>query len=151
MSNQTIFTDYLDQVANLIKVLKEQEVVIVRLVNEIVSTTLRGGKVIVFGNGGSAATASHFVCDLTKGATIPGRAKVKALCLTDNIPMVTAWANDESYESIFVQQLEVYCEPDDLVIALSGSGNSPNVLKGVKAARDKGAICFALRGFDRGG
>ena len=150
MTDQTIFNDYLAQEYNILRDLKRQEQVITLLVDEIVSTSIQGRKAILFGNGGSASTASHIVCDLAKGATIPGKTKVKAICLTDNIPMVTAWANDADYESIFAQQLEVYYEPGDLVIAISGSGNSPNVLKGVNVAKDKGAVCFGLCGFHGG-
>ena len=76
--------------------------------------------------------------------------RVRALCLADNIPMVTAWANDESYDAIFAEQLKVYCDADDLVVAISGSGNSPNVLRAVEVAKESGATCFALCGFDGG-
>jgi D-sedoheptulose 7-phosphate isomerase len=150
----TLLTTYLDQESRLLECLKEQEALVTRLADEIVDRTLSGQKIILFGNGGSATTSSHIVCDLTKGTTSPGktngRVKTRALCLTDNISMVTAWANDESYEDIFAQQIEAYCESGDLVIALSGSGNSVNVLKGVSVAKGRGALCFALCGFDGG-
>ncbi len=144
------FIRYIDHVAALLGELKRQENLVLQLVDEIVNRATQGKKVLVFGNGGSAATASHFVCDIAKGTITPGCRRVRALCLADNTPLVTAWANDDSYESIFAEQLEVYLDPDDLVVAISGSGNSPNVLQAVEVAKEGGAICFSLCGFDGG-
>ena len=146
----TLVAEYLDQLAELIEGLKAQQRFITRLADEIVAKAIQSKQVIVFGNGGSATTASHFICDLCKGTLTEESLKVKGLCLTDNTSMVTAWANDESYDAIFAQQLNIYCNPGDLVIAISGSGNSPNVLKGVEVAKEKGATCFGLCGFNGG-
>lgn len=109
-----------------------------------------GRRVYIFGNGGSAATASHFASDLSKGAISKGRPRIKAFALTDNVPLLTAWANDTTYENIFAEQLENYVEPGDIVIGISGSGNSPNVLKAVEVARSKGAITVGMIGFGGG-
>src|SRR4051794_6814222 len=102
-----------------------------RLVGSVAELLLacqeRGGTVFVLGNGGSAATASHFVCDLTKGTRNNGLPTFRAIALTDNVPLVTAWANDTSYDRIFAEQLDALVQPDDLVIAISASGNSMNV------------------------
>src|SRR5438093_1241316 len=86
----------------------------------------RDGTIVTCGNGGSAATASHFACDLAKWTISPGRRRVRALALTDNVPVMTAWSNDRSYEDMFVEQLLSHYRPGDLLFAISGSGNSPN-------------------------
>jgi len=106
--------------------------------------------VYLFGNGGSAALASHAACDLGKGTISTGRRPFRVVSLTDNIPLITAWANDTSYENIFAAQLQPFIQAGDLAFAISGSGNSPNVLNGLCAARDAGASTIGLTGF-RGG
>lgn len=114
--------------------------------------------VFIFGNGGSAALASHMVCDLGKGtqpaapAQNNGRPKkrFKAFSVTDNVPMITAWANDSAYEDIFSEQIDNFVQRDDVAFGISGSGNSPNVLKALKRAREKGAITVGLTGFEGG-
>jgi D-sedoheptulose 7-phosphate isomerase len=113
----------------------------------------RDGKgIYLFGNGGSAALASHFACDLGKGTSFDGKSqkRFRAISLTDNLPLLTAWANDTSYELVFAEQLRNFVEPSDVVFAISGSGNSPNVLHGLKAARQAGAFTIGLGGFHGG-
>lgn len=105
------------------------------------------------GNGGSAATASHFACDLAKGTTMDNpsmRKRFKVTALTDNVPLLTAWANDIDYENMFVEQLKNLLEEGDLVIAISGSGNSKNVLKAVEYANTRAAKTVGLTGFEGG-
>jgi D-sedoheptulose 7-phosphate isomerase len=106
----------------------------------------RGGQVFILGNGGSAATASHFACDLAKGTRTAGLPAFRVLSLTDNVPLLTAWANDTSYERVFAEQLAAFVGPGDLVVAISGSGNSPNVLAVVEVVRARGARLLALTG-----
>lgn len=108
--------------------------------------------IFLFGNGGSASLASHFACDLSKGVTAGcDRADhVRALALTDNIAILTAWANDTAYEEIFACQLRNFVEPGDIAFAISGSGNSPNVLKALEYGRQVGAYCVGLTGFHGG-
>ena len=108
--------------------------------------------VFLFGNGGSASLASHFACDLGKGTTEPGaiRSRFRAMSLTDNIPLLTAWANDTSYEQVFAEQLRNFVEKDDIAFGISGSGCSRNVLLALQAAREHGAMTIGLTGF-RGG
>jgi D-sedoheptulose 7-phosphate isomerase len=104
----------------------------------------------LFGNGGSAALASHFACDIGKG-TIAGRERrLKTIALTDNIPLITAWANDKSYEDVFSEQLEGLAEKGDIAMAISGSGNSPNVIQGLQTARRLGLRTLVLTGFAGG-
>src|SRR5262249_8795755 len=103
-------------------------------------------------NGGSASLASHFSCELGKG-TAPKDGRRKRFCggaLTDNIPTLTAYANDSSYEDIFAQPLLKQIVPGDVVLAISCSGNSPNVLKALKVAREEDAFLIGLTGFEGG-
>jgi len=109
-----------------------------------------GGTIFVAGNGGSASTSSHFACDLGKGTAREGRRRLKVLSLSDNIALITAWANDTSYENIFYQQLVNLMEPGDLLIAISASGNSPNVLKAAEYAKSIGCKVIGLTGFGGG-
>src|SRR5215467_6976703 len=109
-------------------------------------------RVFLFGNGGSAALASHFACDLGKG-TIPAgnrHKRFRVLSLTDNIPLITAWANDLSYEHVFAEQLRNFLQPGDIAFGISGSGCSPNVLRALEAARESHAFTIGLTGFDGG-
>ena len=121
-----------------------------RVVSLLEKTRESKGHVFIFGNGGSAATASHFACDLSKGAISEGKRRIKAFALTDNVHLLTAWANDTSYDMVFSEQMKNYIEPGDVVIAISGSGNSPNVLNGINVAREKGAITVGFIGFSGG-
>jgi D-sedoheptulose 7-phosphate isomerase len=106
--------------------------------------------VYVLGNGGSASTAAHFACDLQKTATLPDRAPIRAHALADNTALMTAWANDTAYENVFAGQIAALVDPGDVVIAISASGNSPNIVAGLAAAARQGARTIALVGFDGG-
>lgn len=110
----------------------------------------RGATVYICGNGGSASCASHFTCDLSKGTIHPKEARFRVLALSDNIPLMTAWGNDSSYADIFVEQLKNLMRPGDLVIGISGSGNSPNVLRTIEWARANGAKTVSITGFKGG-
>ncbi|MCL0057475.1 SIS domain-containing protein [Dehalococcoidales bacterium] len=123
---------------------------ITQVVKLLEEARLKAKKVFIFGNGGSAATASHFAADLSKGAIGKGKPRIKAFALTDNVSLLTAWANDTIYENVFAEQLENLLEPGDIVIGVSGSGNSPNVLNGIKLAKSKGATTIGFIGFDGG-
>ncbi|MFH1038063.1 MAG: SIS domain-containing protein [PVC group bacterium] len=105
-----------------------------------------GKQIIIFGNGGSASTAAHFVCDLAKGVFTGGGPRIKALSLNDCIPLMTAWSNDEGYDRVFVEPLANYLEEGDLVIGISASGNSPNVLRAIEYANRHGAVTVGLVG-----
>lgn len=106
-------------------------------------------QILICGNGGSAATASHFANDLCKGAAGQGRPP-RAIALTDSVPLLTAWANDTEYARVFEAQLLALGRPGDLLVAISGSGNSPNVLRAVAAARARGLETAGLCGFAGG-
>jgi D-sedoheptulose 7-phosphate isomerase len=111
---------------------------------------LNDRQVFIMGNGGSAATASHFACDLSKGTLMPGRPRFRVIALTDNMPLVSALANDCGYDRVFVEQLASLVQPGDVVIGISGSGNSANVVNAILLARQVGATTAALTGFDGG-
>jgi D-sedoheptulose 7-phosphate isomerase len=107
--------------------------------------------VFVFGNGGSAASASHLMCDMNKTVIEPsGPHRVRVMALTDNIPLMTAWANDAGYESVFSEQLRNFVQPRDVAFAISGSGDSPNVLAALRLARAAGASTLGLAGYKGG-
>lgn len=109
-----------------------------------------GRQIFIMGNGGSASTASHIVCDLAKNTRTPGRPDLKVIGLADNMAFLSALANDEGYENVFAQQLANFVRPDDVVIGISTSGNSPNVLNAIELANQKRAQTVGLTGFDSG-
>jgi D-sedoheptulose 7-phosphate isomerase len=109
-----------------------------------------GRHIFVCGNGGSASTASHFVCDMVKGASFGRATRFRIMALTDSLPTITAYSNDVSYECIFAEQLKNFAEAGDVVLAISGSGNSPNVLRAIEYANSIGCRTIALTGRDGG-
>lgn len=107
-------------------------------------------QVFILGNGGSASTASHFVCDLGKNTRIQGTPNFRVMGLTDNMALFSALANDEGYEHVFAQQLGNYLQADDVVIGISTSGNSPNVVNAIQYANSMGAKTIGFTGFSSG-
>lgn len=117
----------------------------------ITSAGDRGATVWVMGNGGSAATASHFVCDFSNGVYYsPNGNRYNFRCLSDNTPIFTAIANDHSYDDVFLRQMKDLLSPDDLVIAISGSGNSENIIKAAEYAKSVGTPVIGVTGYDGG-
>ncbi len=106
--------------------------------------------IFVCGNGGSASTASHFACDVVKGASFQRESRFRILALTDSLATLTAYSNDVSYECVFVEQLKNFAGPGDIVMAISGSGNSPNVIQAVEYANKLGCRTIGLTGRDGG-
>lgn len=104
----------------------------------------------VFGNGGSAALASHSACDFGKGTVLNGNRGFRVMSLTDNVPLLTAWANDRHYSDVFAEQIRPLIRENDVVLAISGSGNSENVLRGLQVAREARARTVGLTGFQGG-
>ncbi|MBI4892635.1 MAG: SIS domain-containing protein [Acidobacteria bacterium] len=109
-----------------------------------------GRQVFICGNGGSAATASHFVCDVLKGCSYNRPSRFRIFALNDNIPTMTAYSNDVSYDCVFVEQLKNLANPGDVLICISGSGNSPNVLRAAEYANQAGVKTIGLTGRDGG-
>ena len=141
--------EYLDRVRDLLDELPEQSD---RFVEVLFQAFEQESTIFLVGNGGSAAAASHFGVDLAKGTLASAQAtrRFKVIPLTDNIGYITALANDEGYESVFEQQLRNLAEKGDVLISISGSGNSPNVLRAVDYAKSIGMTTIALTGFDGG-
>jgi len=152
MSETTLIVDakqYFDALQIVIAGLSHEGVD--AIADELMGAYQAGRKVFLFGNGGSASLASHFACDLGKGtAYCNGGKRFRVMALTDNLPVLTAWANDSSYEDVFSEQLRNFVEPSDVAFAVSGSGNSKNVLKGLRVARDLGARTIGITGFEGG-
>ncbi len=122
---------------------------IAAFVDLLVQARERGARIFFLGNGGSAATASHFANDIAVGSKSSG-SPFRAISLTDNVPMMTAIGNDFGYDDIFKRQLEIQMQPGDVVVAISASGNSPNLVKAIEHANNQGAHSVALTGFDGG-
>ena len=106
--------------------------------------------IYVFGNGGSGSTASHMVCDIIKGCSYEKEKKFKIICLNDNIPTILAYSNDVSYDIVFEEQLKNLMSKDDVVLAISGSGNSKNIIRAVDYANTNGATTIGFSGFNGG-
>ena len=139
---------YFDYVTQLIQAI--DVTALERVVDRLRSARERGAAIYIMGNGGSAATASHFANDLGKAAKKSGRTPIRVLSLTDNVSWLTALGNDEGYENVFAGQLDNHLRPGDVVIAISASGNSPNLVRAVKLAKSRGATTIGILGFDGG-
>lgn len=109
-----------------------------------------GRHIFVCGNGGSASTASHFACDVVKGASYQRDKRFKIMALTDSLPTLTAYSNDVGYDCVFVEQLKNFAQPGDVLLAISGSGNSPNVVNAMEYANKAGCTTIALTGRNGG-
>jgi D-sedoheptulose 7-phosphate isomerase len=136
------------------EVLKAIETIDLEKVAQAIETLRRarekGRSIFVCGNGGSASTASHFVCDMVKGASYGRQPRFRILALTDSLPTLTAYSNDVGYECVFAEQLKNFAAPEDVVLAISGSGNSPNVLRAVEYGNSIGCRTIALTGRNGG-
>ena len=143
--------DVKDYISKEIQVLKSLDINTINiLMNAILDAYEKSANIYIFGNGGSASTASHFQNDFNKGISEHLEKKFNFVCLNDNIPTVLAIANDLGYENVFSFQLENKLKKDDLVIAISGSGNSANVLKAIEYAKSEGIKTIGITGYDGG-
>ena len=141
--------DYLDEVARLIQAVPREAV---RAAGDrLWRAYCEGAQIFACGNGGSSATASHFVEDLAKGVHPSGeRRRVRAISLVDSVAALTAYANDVGYEHIFAEPLRNLVQPGDVLVAISGSGSSENVIRAMAVARESGAAVVGLTGGDGG-
>jgi D-sedoheptulose 7-phosphate isomerase len=135
---------YLDEIERAIRAV--DRVAVRAVVDALFACWRRGGTTYLIGNGGSAATASHMMNDLMKCTIVDGRPRVRAIALTDNVAALTAFANDIAYEEIFVEPLRALLRPADVLLALSGSGNSPNVVRAIAFAKEAGCVTIGLCG-----
>jgi D-sedoheptulose 7-phosphate isomerase len=139
---------YVTRVTRVLEHLSRDDVAAV--VQVLLDMRDRGGTVFLFGNGGSGATASHMYCDLAKGASLKLENRFRVICLNDNIPAMAAYANDISWEEVFVGPMKNLIKKDDVAIGISGSGNSMNVVKALEHANSVGATTIAWCGYDGG-
>lgn len=139
---------YLSELTGIINMVDEKE--FEALISELASAYERQANIFVCGNGGSAATASHFACDINKGVSFGKEKRFRVICLNDSIPTIMAYSNDVSYESIFAEQLKNFMNEGDLLIGVSGSGNSENVIKAVTYANEHGGRTFGVCGYGGG-
>lgn len=146
------YTAYIDSLASALHAVPTDEI------DGVVATLKRafddGKQVFVAGNGGSAATASHMACDFQKTTLAKEQARVtkrlKCISLSDSNPLITAWGNDVSYDEIFGQQLRTLANPGDVLLVITASGNSPNILNALRAAKDLGVKAIGFLGFEGG-
>ncbi|PWJ60388.1 D-sedoheptulose 7-phosphate isomerase [Dyadobacter jejuensis] len=147
MTNQLV-DGYISQLKETLDKLDRKEVV--QFAEVIENARQNGNKVFIFGNGGSGSTASHFACDINKGVSLGLEKRHRIIALTDNIPTMLAYSNDLSYDEVFVEQLKNFLEPGDVVVGISGSGNSKNVLKAIEYANGQNNLTVGLTGFGGG-
>ena len=141
-------TNYVSQLQQTLNQLPNDR--IVQVIDLLHSARLAGRKIFIMGNGGSASTATHFVCDLAKNTRKEGWPHFKVIGLADNMAIFSAYANDDGYENVFAQQLANLVIPEDVVIGISASGNSKNVLNAMLLAKSQDATTIGFTGFDGG-
>lgn len=141
-------TNYVSQLQQTLNQLPNGR--IVQVIDLLHSARLAGRKIFIMGNGGSASTATHFVCDLAKNTRKEGWPHYKVIGLADNMAIFSAYANDEGYENVFAQQLANLVMPEDIVIGISASGHSKNVLNAMLLAKSQDATTIGFTGFDGG-
>jgi D-sedoheptulose 7-phosphate isomerase len=144
----TFSTQYLVELNNVLNDFPHQN--FDKMIQEFMVSYEKERNIFVMGNGGSGSTASHWSCDINKGCCLKLEKKFKMLCLNDNIPTMMAYANDISYDDIFIEPLKNFFRSDDLVIGISGSGNSNNVLKAIEYARNNRGRTIGLCGYQGG-
>ena len=140
--------DYINQEIEILRKLDQNA--INEVMNVLEEARERGAKIYICGNGGSAATASHFVCDFNKGVSQKKDKKYQFVCLNDNVPSIMAIANDHGYDQVFLMQIEEKIKPGDILFCISGSGNSKNIVVAAEYAKSKGAKIIGATGFDGG-
>lgn len=144
----TFIEDYLSNLKDCIDRIDKKEVE--KFIEILINARKNNKNIFVMGNGGSASTASHLCCELNKGASFNKEQKFKVICLNDSISTILAYSNDLTFEDIFVEQLKNFVQKDDVVIGISSSGNSKNILKAINYANQVGAITVGLTGRDGG-
>lgn len=145
----------MEHLQNYISVLQQTmdqlpEQLIANVIDVLQLARLKGNQVFIMGNGGSASTASHFVCDLAKNTRRTGLPHFRVIGLTDNMAIFSAYANDEGYENVFSQQLANLIKPEDVVIGISASGNSKNMINAIEEAQKHNVTTIGFTGFDGG-
>ena len=150
MNENEIINDYFDNQLSCIGDLKKFSDTIKIIFQKLISARNNGNSIFIMGNGGSASTGTHFTSDLLKTAITKNEKRFMVHSLSDNTPVVLAWANDVEYNNIFLGQLENFLKKDNIVIGISGSGNSENVIRAIEFANSQNAITITLTGKDGG-
>jgi len=140
--------DYVDQLKGMLDAIDPKDVE--RVTNTLLDAYKNDKQVFIMGNGGSASAASHMACDLGKGTVVPGKRRFRVISLNDNMAVFSAIANDFGYDNVFLEQIKNVVNPGDVVLGISASGNSPNVVSAMKYANQNGAITVAIVGFTGG-
>lgn len=148
METRNLILQYVASVEEILKGISSEG--LERAIDVVYDAWRNDKQVFIIGNGGGAATAMHFACDLNKTAIVPGRKRMRARSLSDNVALLTAWANDTHYTNIFGEQLINFAQPGDLVIGFTASGMSPNIVNAVALANEMGCTTIAFVGFDGG-
>lgn len=141
-------TDYFEKEKKTLDAISKDD--LNTLMNVLVEAKGNGKNIFTMGNGGSASTASHYVCDFNKGISLGKDKMFKFICLNDNVPTMMAYANDMSYADVFVGPLKNFMQEGDIVIGISGSGNSENVVRAIRYANENGGITVGLTGYSGG-
>ncbi len=150
MKTKDSINSFLEQQESCIRKISQQTNEIEKIIDILIKARNDGKKIFTMGNGGSASTASHFSSDLLKTTITKEAARFVSISLVDNIPVMLAWANDTSYEDIFVEQLKNFLSTGDVVIGFSGSGKSKNVINAIEYAKKNGAFCIGITGMSGG-
>jgi D-sedoheptulose 7-phosphate isomerase len=145
---QSLIEGYFSMLTGLLERIDSAEVE--RIVDALVQAWQNGNNVLLMGNGGSSSSVSHIVADLQKNIQLETGRPMKTICLSDCTPLLSAWANDSAWDNVFAPQIRCWAGPGDVVIGVSGSGNSMNVINGVEAANGLGATTFGLAGYSGG-
>tara|TARA_Y100000748_G_scaffold300339_1_gene298658 strand:+ start:707 stop:1300 length:594 start_codon:yes stop_codon:yes gene_type:complete len=141
----------IDDQINCLKMIREKNTEKIKNVFDVLKKCKeKQNTIYILGNGGSASTASHFASDLLKTGILENENRFRVISLTDNTPVILAWGNDESFDNIFVQQLKNFVKEEDVVIGISGSGNSKNVLNAIDFANKTNAMTISFTGNDGG-
>ncbi len=148
MSQTHFVQTYLDDLKSLLDAISHEQ--IDAIVETLFEAWQQGKRVVMMANGGSSSSVSHITNDLQKNLQLEAGKALRALCLTDNAPVLIAWANDTSWENVFAPQIECWIEPGDVAIGISGSGNSQNVLNGMARANELGAKTVGFAGYGGG-
>ncbi|MCK9403256.1 MAG: SIS domain-containing protein [Chitinophagaceae bacterium] len=144
----SLINDYISQLKDTVSSLDHKE--IENLAAAFIKARDENKQIIVFGNGGSGSTASHMVCDILKGCSYGKEKRFRIICLNDNIPTLLAYSNDVSYNEVFLEQLKNYLQSGDVVLGISGSGNSKNIINAIEYANQQGNVTIGFTGFQGG-
>ena len=150
MESQDMINDYIEKSIICLESMKKQTSQIKKISQILIKARKENNHIFLLGNGGSASNASHYFCDLNKTSNMPDENRFKAISLVDNISIISAYGNDISYDSIFVEQLKNLFQAKDVLIAISGSGNSKNVIDAVEYVKKNNGVVIGLTGFDGG-